>query len=80
MPSSYLQLAGPHLHACATPPPPPRPMPPWTVAWNRGVERRKNFDCRQKWKAGHRACLWFVSISLALEGCYGILQVEEEGR
>ena len=62
------------------PPPPPRPMPPWTVAWNRGVERRKNFDCRQKWKAGHRACLWFVSISLALEGCYGILQVEEEGR
>ena len=72
------RASSPHLEH---PPPTPHP-PPWAVAWNRGIERRKNFDCRQTWKAGPRVCLWFVSfvISLALEGCYGILQVEEEER
>lgn len=72
------RASSPHLEH-----PPPTPHPPLrAVAWNRGIERRKNFDCRQKWKAGPRVCLWFVSfvISLALEGCYGILQVEEEER
>ena len=35
------RASSPHLEH---PPPTPHP-PPWAVAWNRGIERRKNFDC-----------------------------------
>lgn len=66
--------SSPHLEHLPHPHPPLR-----AVTEYRGIERRKNFDCRQKWDWSQGVSLVCVfCYFLALEGCTGFLQVEEE--
>lgn len=65
LPAAPIVRAGLHFWACR------RPIS-MGCGQEQGVERRKNLDCRQKWKAGPWGCLWFVGICLALEGCCGV--------